>query len=225
MKTVAIVAGGPIEFVPDLMSYKNQVDYWIGADRGALVLVNAGMRLDLAIGDFDSITENEFEQVSTNATSIETYPVDKDETDLDLAIVKAILLAPEKLILFGATGGRIDHTLANIQLLYRLQQEQLQTTIIDNQNELTLFNPGSYEVEQNLLYPIISFVPFSSCIEGLTLEGFYYPLEDGSVEWGSTLCLSNKLLSKKGTFSFRKGILIVIKSRDVLIEHHNHTII
>jgi len=225
MKTVAIVAGGPVQFVPNLMSYQNQVDYWIGADRGALVLVDAGMKLDLAIGDFDSITENEFEQVRSQATSIETFPVEKDETDLDLAILKAVLLAPKKLLLFGATGGRMDHTLANIQLLYRLQQKQLQTTIIDNQNELTLYEPGSYEIEQNLLYSIISFVPFSSLVKGLTLEGFYYPLEDGSVQWGSTRCLSNKLLSKKGTFSFREGILIVIKSRDVLNEHHNHTII
>ncbi|WP_117160873.1 thiamine diphosphokinase [Paraliobacillus sp. X-1268] len=224
MYTVAIVAGGPASFIPNLTLYQNQVDYWIGADKGSYRLVEENMSLDLAIGDFDSITEDEFSKVKEHAKKINVFSIEKDETDLDLAILEAMALKPNKLLIFGATGGRMDHTLANIQLLSRLKQD-IQTSIIDSQNEISLFRPGNYEIEENHNLPMISFIPLTPAVAGLSLENFYYPLEDKLIEWGSTLCLSNKLIRKKGTFSFDTGILIMIKSRDVLIRHGNHRII
>lgn len=224
MYTVAIVAGGPASFIPNLILYQNQVDYWIGADKGSSRLVEANISLDLAIGDFDSITEVELIRVKKYAKKIKVFPIEKDETDLDLAILEAIALKPDNLVIFGATGGRMDHTLANIQLLYRLDPG-IQTSIIDSQNEISLFRSGTHDVKENDELPIISFIPLTPIVAGLSLENFYYPLEDKIIEWGSTLCLSNKLIRKKGTFSFDTGILIMIKSRDVLIRHGNHTIL
>ncbi|WP_117169750.1 thiamine diphosphokinase [Paraliobacillus sediminis] len=224
MYTVAIVAGGPASFIPNLTLYQNQVDYWIGADKGSYRLIEANISLDLAIGDFDSITEVELIRVKEHAKEIKVFPIEKNETDLDLAILEAIALKPDNLVIFGATGGRMDHTLANIQLLYRLDPD-IQTSIIDSQNEISLFRSGIHDIEENYNLPIISFIPLTPTVEGLSLENFYYPLEDKVIEWGSTLCLSNKLIRKKGTFSFDTGILIMIKSRDVLIRHGNHTII
>lgn len=225
MHTVAIVAGGPDAFIPNLSLYQNQVNYWIGADIGSCLLLEAKIKPDLAIGDFDSITENQLKQVKENANQVKVFPVEKNETDLELAILEAIALKPKNLFIFGATGGRMDHTLANIQLLYRLEQKNIRTTLIDIQNELTLFQSGSYQIERDPNLPILSFIPLSPIVKGLSLKDFYSPLEDGLIEWGSTRCLSNHLLDKKGTFSFDEGILIMIKSRDVLIRHGNHTII
>lgn len=216
MKKIAIVAGGPEEFIPNLKEYQHKVDIWIAADKGIECLIDQQLPIHLAIGDFDSATHKSIEKLQDCADRIEIFPVEKDETDLELAIDHAIQLKPAIIYLFGATGGRIDHELGNIQLLYKIQETNVKAIIIDKQNQLALYRPGTYQIERDEKDMSISFLPFGGEVEGLTLTGFYYPLQNGRISLGSTRCLSNHLISKIGTFSFRTGILIVVKSRDVL---------
>ncbi|SEQ59805.1 thiamine diphosphokinase [Virgibacillus subterraneus] len=216
MSYVAIMGNGPTELLPDLSLYMHTVDVWIGADRGALTLAEGKMPLDYAVGDFDSINNIEKNTVQAYANSYEVYPVEKDQTDLEIALTKAYELQPEKIYLFGVTGGRLDHALINIQLLYSIMNRGIQGVIVDIQNQLELTFPGSYEIKQNKRYPNISFIPYTQYVKGLTLNGFYYPLQNQSITWGSTLCISNKLLSNYGTFSYKEGILLIIKSRDAM---------
>lgn len=216
MRTIAIVAGGPKSFIPDLSSYRSEVDDWIGADQGVEQIINHQLPLNLAIGDFDSASAKAVAELKVYADKTKTFPIEKDKTDLELAIDYAIKLKPQRIYFFGVTGGRMDHQLANIQLLIRLVEQNIQATIIDLQNQLTLYKPGEYRIESSHYYPFISFLPFTEKVEAIALEGFYYPLTGEDIKWGSTLCLSNQLISKSGTFSFRTGILIVVKSRDVL---------
>ncbi|WP_256860541.1 thiamine diphosphokinase [Paraliobacillus ryukyuensis] len=217
IKTIGIVAGGPNVLAADLKMYDEMVDSWIGADEGCSALLHQNLSIDLAIGDFDSISEENVLIVSQKAKEMIRYPVEKDETDLELAIEHAVALAPNRVLLFGVTGGRMDHTLANVQQLIRFSQVEIHATIIDQQNTIQLYKPGEYQVIKDNTYSNVSFLSFSEKVTGLSLKGFYYPLNDYSLSWGSTRCLSNKLLSKKGTFSFTSGILIMIKSRDVLL--------
>ncbi|WP_164669050.1 thiamine diphosphokinase [Virgibacillus doumboii] len=216
MVRIGIIGGGPSSLIPDLSVYRNEIDIWIGADRGALTLADNNMQLDYAVGDFDSITEIEKQRLKQRAKSFEAHPVEKDQTDLEIALGKAYDLQPEKIYLFGVTGGRLDHALINIQLLFSIVNHQIQGIIVDKQNQLELTFPGEYNVTHNDEYPNISFVPYSRFVKGLTLNGFYYPLTDQTVSWGSTLCISNKLLSNNGTFSYEEGILLLIKSRDAI---------
>ncbi|WP_053219710.1 thiamine diphosphokinase [Virgibacillus senegalensis] len=212
---IAIVGGGPPGYVPDLTDYR-EVDYWIGADRGAVTLVQQGIVPDLAIGDFDSVMKGEMKEIRAHSREVKTFPPEKDETDLDLAVMEAIKLGFTSIYFFGVTGGRVDHSLANVQQLYKLRNRGIHGTIIDKGNQISLALPGDHQVGKDEVYTYISFLPFSSNVTGLSLRNFYYPLEDAKLEWGSTLCISNHLLSEIGTFSFREGILMVIKSRDVL---------
>lgn len=216
MTVIAIVAGGPSINVPNLTPYVEEVSEWIGADYGALTLINEGIVPDLAIGDFDSISDHQNEVVKSSSITYDKFPSEKDETDLELAISKAIKKKPDKILLFGVTGGRMDHGMVNIQLLYKLIEENIRGIIIDKSNWIEMYKPGTYRIEEGI-YTNISFLPFSKQVIGITLEGFYYNLSNRDISWGSTLCISNKLISKKGTFYFEKGILLVIKSRDVLI--------
>lgn len=218
IKTVGVVAGGPKSFLPDLSAYQLHVDYWIGADDGCNRLIELDIVLDLAVGDFDSVNEQQYNKIQQYAGQVKRYPVEKDYTDLELAIEYAISCKPLEIYLFGVTGGRMDHTLANLQQLKRIDSHNIQAIIIDNQNMIQLFNPGIHDIETNRYYPYISFIAFSEKVVGLSLQDFYYPLTNYALSWGSTRCLSNKLLSKKGTFSFDRGILIMIKSRDVLLK-------
>lgn len=217
MRTIAIVAGGPNSNIPELEQYNKEIDLWIGADKGALTLIQSGVTPDIAIGDFDSLDEKEKQLVQEKSIEFQCHPIEKDETDLEIAINYAIEKCPCDLYLFGGTGGRLDHELANIQLLYKLKEKNINGVIIDENNWIELRFPGTHTIENDSNYKNISFLPFSNKVIGISLEGFYYKLNNKNIFWGSTLCISNTLLNEKGYYSFREGILLVIKSRDVLI--------
>lgn len=216
MKTVAIVGNGPSHLLPDFAEFNKNIDLWIGADRGALHLAAKNIQPYYAVGDFDSITEEEKLQVKSHAIAFEEYPVEKDETDMEIALKKAFMFQPECIYLFGVTGGRLDHELVNIQLLYSINQKGIRGIIVDQQNQLELTSPGTHTVTYDEKYPAVSFIPYTSEVEGLTLSNFYYPLINKKITWGSSLCISNKLLSKKGTFSYTNGILLLVKSKDTI---------
>ena len=218
MTKIGIVGSGPEQLIPDLHDYKNKIDIWIGADRGAATLLNQQLTIDYAVGDFDSIDDQTLATIQLSAYQLKKFPVEKDETDLEIAIHLALSLKPDHVYLFGVTGGRLDHELINIQLLSTFLNHQVNAKIVDKHNVIELKSPNRYEVQAEKLYPYISFVPLTPTVKGLTLQGFYYPLENKDITWGSTLCISNKLLGNYGTFSFNEGILLLIKSRDV---NHN----
>ena len=211
---IGIVGNGPDALLPELSKYKEDIDLWIGADRGAFSLIKSGLPLDYAVGDFDSVNKEELEQIRDKATQFEIFPVEKDETDMELALEQAFLLKPETITMFGVTGGRKDHELINIQLLYSIMKHRMKGIIIDRNNYLELTLPGKHHLNDDLDYPSISFIPFTEEVVGLTLKGFYYPLANERISWGSTRCISNKLSAKSGTYSYEQGILLLIKSRD-----------
>lgn len=214
MTKVAIIGNGPSHLIPELSIYQNEIDIWIGADRGALSIIKQNMELAYAVGDFDSVNDDELEVIRKHAIQFEQYQVEKDETDLELALNIAKSIHPSNIFFFGVTGGRLDHTLINIQLLDQLVKEKMTGVIIDRFNYLELHYPGSYSIVEMKDYPTISFIPITQEVSGLTLLGFYYPLTKATIKMGSTLSISNKLILNNGTFSFDDGIVLVIRSRD-----------
>lgn len=213
-RTIGIVGSGPDYVLPDLQKYKETVDLWIGADRGALFLTEQNLSIEFSVGDFDSVTIDELEQIKQNSKFMNKVPAEKDETDIEIALKKAIEYRPKQIFMFGVTAGRKDHELINIQMLYRAMKLGINGKIIDKDNIIELVTPGTYTVTKDKDFPYVSFIPFSETVEGLSLDGFYYPLSDETLSWGSTKCISNELSLESGTFSHRRGILLVIKSRD-----------
>lgn len=213
-QTVGIMANGPITYLPDLEQYKQDIDVWIGADQGALFLVDQGIRVHYAVGDFDSIEPEQRDKIQQKADVFEWYPAEKDETDMEIALNKALDVAPDQIYLFGVTGGRMDHTLINLQLLYSIVTKNMRGTIIDKGNQLEMKMPGTYQVKKSAMHPYISFIAYTKQVRNLTLEGFYYPLKHTDISWGSTLSISNELQADAGTFSFDEGVLLLVKSCD-----------
>lgn len=215
-KVVHAVAGGPKSYIPNLLTYDRDDVFWIGVDRGAYYLLEVGIIPDLAIGDFDSLTENEWSLIEKQVPNIQRYHPEKDETDMELAFNWAIEQQPSIVKVFGATGGRLDHFMANAFMLvnYRLKHKRVAFELIDIQNTFSVFLPGIYRLKKTARKKYVSFIPMSSYVKGLTLEGFKYPLINKTVPQGSSLCLSNELIQQIGTFSFEKGILMMIRSKD-----------
>nr|WP_263328034.1 thiamine diphosphokinase [Neobacillus sp. Marseille-Q6967] len=213
---INIVAGGPAELLPDLKEYSGEDLIWVGVDRGVFILLEKNIRPFMAFGDFDSVTAAELQVIERQVEQMNRFKPEKDETDMELALNWAIQQDAEEIRIFGATGGRIDHTFANIQLLFKplLEGNKVDISLIDQQNSLFLRGPGSYQIEKSPEKKYISFIPQTLSVEDLTLNGFKYPLNNRHINIGSTLCISNELISDYGTFSFSKGILLVVRSDD-----------
>ena len=214
MYIVGIMGNGPVNHLPDLDLYSQDVDVWIGADRGVLTLMEREIHVNYALGDFDSIDNNQKKTVQQNADVFEIHPPEKDKTDLEIALQKALSLEPDTIYLFGVTGGRLDHALINLQILHKMIHNNIRGMIIDKWNEVEMAVPGTYNVKKSDLYPYVSFIAYTENVENLTLHGFKYPLHHADISWGSTLCISNELFSDVGEYSFDEGILLCIKSRD-----------
>ena len=213
MSVVAIVASGPTDHLPDFAAFE-EVDVWIGVDRGAYVLAKSEIEMDVAVGDFDSVTEEERMILERYTATLDIYPKEKNETDLEIALEKAFEMKAHTIYLFGVTGGRMDHTMINIQLLLRITARKIKGVIIDKWNRIELVEQGIHTVEKDQLYPYVSFVPLTDTIEQLRLEGFAYPLDNFQLRWGSTRCISNEINDSSGTISFESGKLLIIQSRD-----------
>src|SRR5699024_9712295 len=92
------------------------------------------IHVNYALGDFDSIDNNQKKTVQQNADVFEIHPPEKDKTDLEIALQKAISLEPDTIYLFGVTGGRLDHALINLQLLHKMIHNNIRGMIIDKWN-------------------------------------------------------------------------------------------
>ncbi|MDN4607512.1 thiamine diphosphokinase [Sporosarcina highlanderae] len=216
MKRVVICAGGPAEDLPDLLSLKTEQTIFIGVDRGSLHLLERGIVPVEAVGDFDSVNENEFAMIQSAVERVDSFNAEKNETDTELAITRAIAYLPDEIILTGVTGGRLDHFESALHLLYRIQveYEDVLFTIKNVHNELSVLSPGTHLVNKNEGLPYVSFFPFGGAVEGITLTGFKYETVNARMEMGMTKFTSNEPIAEVCTISFLKGICLMVRSSD-----------
>lgn len=213
---INIVAGGPIDHLPNLHEYIDEKSIWVGVDRGVFNLIEKKIIPTIAFGDFDSVSDEEMVEIEKNVLNLKKYKPEKDETDLELAVSWALMQKPSKIQIFGATGGRLDHFLANVQLLIKpvMDGDLTDILLVDQKNIVFVKSPGCYKIKNDIKKKYISFVPVTFDVKNITLNGFKYPLNNCHISLGSTLCISNELIGGYGTFSFTEGILIVVRSRD-----------
>ena len=185
----------------------------IGVDRGALVLVNQGIIPDIAIGDFDSIGECDYQKIQQLCSKVIKLPCEKNETDTEVAIEYAISLGVTEIYIYGAMGGRIDHTLANIRLLLQFSEAKVRIFIVDQTNSLCLLSRGDHKFLRPV-HQYISFFAFETTVKGLTLRGLKYPLTNYELTQGDIRCISNEVLADKFSLSFDEGYLLMVNSRD-----------
>ncbi|WP_273850365.1 thiamine diphosphokinase [Guptibacillus spartinae] len=212
-KHIYIVAGGPEEDLPAHLLNEKDVR-WIGVDRGVYTLLKNGVIPEHGFGDFDSVSLEERQWMETHDLSFTVYPSEKDHTDLEIALDWAIDEKPETITMFGVTGGRLDHSWMNVQMLIKGVKANVQLTIEDKLNRLEMKKPGTYSAHKDHRFPYMSFLSFTPEVTGLTLIGYRYPLEERHISWGSSLCISNELTEEIGSYSFNSGILLVVRSSD-----------
>ncbi|HSJ38374.1 MAG TPA: thiamine diphosphokinase [Planococcus sp. (in: firmicutes)] len=210
---VVIVSGGPAEELPDFSLWAD--DFWIGVDAGAVALIERGIEPAAAVGDFDSVSEEQFDRIKGIVPKLEVASADKDETDTELALEKAMTFHPETVIITGVTGGRLDHYMSALHAIYaaHLKYPDTQFFLINKQNRIRFLEVGRHEIQRDSLYRYISFYPFAEEIKGFSLSGFKYDVSGETIPFGSTWFISNELVNS-GSVSFIEGNCIMIESAD-----------
>ncbi|MGI6050101.1 MAG: thiamine diphosphokinase [Acetivibrionales bacterium] len=212
MKTLIVGSGNEIssELVKKHYSW---ADFVIAADGGLMHLKKAHLIPDLLIGDFDSLPANLLKEArQSKEIEVAQFPPQKDLTDLELALNLAIEKGTTHLVILGATGNRLDHTTANIHLLYKLMKNNISGYIEDNNNRIYMTDKELI-LEREYGYNV-SILPLPPVANGVTTKGLVYKLDNADLSFGTGLGVSNEFNDEKAVISVRKGLLLVFLSKD-----------
>lgn len=155
-------------------------------------------------GDLDSVTKEIIEKYRINKVRIKKFPKDKDYTDGELILQHISKLNYDEIIVIGGLGGRIDHFLTNLNLIFKFKNLKFVT------EKEKIFSIEKKAELIELKGKTISFVPFSEKVEGLTLEGFKYPLNKYTLHQGDSICMSNIAIEDICKVTFDTGKLMGI---------------
>ena len=205
---IAIVAGGSC----DLSLYKDILAdaFVIGADMGALYLAESGYKIDIAVGDFDSVSESEMEKICKSTGDLDRLVPEKDETDLEHALKRALRLTGV-IHIFGATGTRLDQTFSAINLLKLCHDNHREAYIYDRNNRIRLVE--GHAVIRKGRYRYVSLIPYGDILVNVSLKGFKYSGEHITLERRSSLGISNEITGDEAEIECR-GYLYVFESED-----------
>jgi thiamine pyrophosphokinase len=209
-RSIYIFAGGPIQnidFVRQFMD-KNPPATIICADGGARHARALGLIPEMIVGDLDSINPEIEKYFRQDGVRFLHYPAMKDETDAELALLKAFELAPDKILIFGGLGLRLDHTLANLSLLLQGLRRGIPVRLVDEWCEVFLVERTA--VIEGEPGQTVSFFPFAGEASGITLDGFEYPLQGATMTPDRPYGISNRLIGEHGTVSVEVGVLLTI---------------
>lgn len=216
-KRCLIVTGGTvdIEFATSYIS-EREYEYVIAVDKGLVACHKMGCKVNCILGDFDSVDPEVLQIYKEAAGSyeIKTLNPEKDMTDTEDAIMVAMEQGATEIELLGATGTRIDHMLANINLLMKPLKNSVKACILDKNNRIYIRNNNFTITKGEVLGTYVSFIPLTSEVSGVTLTGFKYPLTNHTLTIGNSLGVSNEIVAEKANVELQNGVLIVIESRD-----------
>ncbi len=210
-----IISGGNVdtEFLNKTIN-NFSYDNIIAVDKGLESLYLLKILPNHIVGDFDSVNKDIINFYLDKNIQIHKYNPEKDYTDTDIAIKLAINLNSTNITVLGATGTRIDHTLANIHILCDCLENQINCELIDPNNKIYLIDSNKKIENRHSYGKYISLIPLTSTVNGVTLKGFKYPLQDYTLKIGESLGISNELSNDVATIELKEGILIVIESKD-----------
>lgn len=207
-----IICGGIIEDINIVVNEEKKVDVVICADKGAGYAKMANIVPNLIVGDLDSVDNDAIDYYKKERIPIDTYPTDKDMTDSEIAIEKAIDMGCDELIIVGATKNRLDHCMGNILVLKDLLKKNIKAVIKDENNEVRLID-DSVELNREEGYKV-SLLPLTNEVRGITTYGLKYSLDNGTLFMGKSLGVSNEFIENVAKVTIKEGLLLVIKSKD-----------
>lgn len=220
---VLLISGGKIDtnFVRQYTSLK-KYDTVICADSGLNTAYRLGMPVRYFMGDFDSVDPEILKKYKAGevagAENCEwlRYPTEKDYVDTQLVIEWIIEQRAESIDILGATGGRLDHFLANVNILMLPLKAGIPAYIIDSRNRIRLIDQETVITREEFYGKYLSLLPLTNEVTGVTLRGLKYEITDFTLRVGIARAISNELAenSIQARIQMKSGVLILVEAMD-----------
>lgn len=207
-ETVVVVAGGPPPGPTGAGAVPRGAPV-VAADGGADHAFELGLRVEVAVGDFDSIAPAALERLEREGARIETHPVAKEATDLELGLDAALALGPRRILVLGGTGGRLDHLLGGLLLLGADRYAGVELDAVLGDARVHVVRGG--RVLRGTPGEQISLMALHGPALGVTTEGLEYPLRREMLAPGSSRGLSNRFVAPEARVSLSGGVLLAVR--------------
>lgn len=213
MTKALIFGSGPLGNPSRIEPLLRDADLVICADGGITYAEQFGLHPHLVVGDFDSAAAGTLERLQAAGITVQVLPREKDWTDLHLALEAAVARGADDLLVMGALGGRLDHTLGAVLLLPGLPP-RVRCRLLDGDNTAEMIGPGGSLSLDSPRGALVSLLPLAPRVLGVTTRGLKWRLTDAELIWGQSLGISNVIGSKPAWVSIGDGYLLVVQTRE-----------
>jgi thiamine pyrophosphokinase len=214
LRTV-IFANGPLSDPQSVRTLLHPEDWLIAADGGAQHCLALNIQPDVVIGDFDSLEQHALETLRQAGSKLIPHDRHKDQTDLELALFHAQAKNPQEILILGAIGKRWDQTLANLLLPALPELSHVRIWFMDGHQKATVLHSGdSIEIKAQP-GDVVSLIPIRGPAQGVSTQGLEYSLEGETLQFGSTLGISNTMLEHSASLAIESGVLVLFISRSM----------
>lgn len=212
MQRIIIFANGELPDLEKARTLLQRDDYIICADGGTRHALALDVKPDLIIGDMDSAEKDQLQKFQEAEASMELFPHDKNETDLELAIHRAVEMNPAQIIIIAGLGGRLDQTLANITLLTDIRLSNIDIRLDDGVEESFLCR-DQVQVSGRT-GDIVSLIPWGGAVSEVQTTNLKWPLHRETLYPDRTRGISNEMLGESATISIGSGLLLIVHRRE-----------
>ncbi len=181
----------------------------IAADSGLEHAIALGLEVEIAVGDFDSVSPLALAQAKAAGTRIDRHPAEKDATDLELALDAAASFRPKRILLLAGDGGRLDHLFSTLLLLGSSRYEAVEIDAFIGHARVHVVR-GERAIE-GAVSELVSLLALHGAAEGVRTEGLAYPLAGETLDPGSSRGVSNVFAAKTARISLDRGVLLAIR--------------
>lgn len=201
MKSCTVVCG----YKPHIKEVIGDV---IGVDAGCLYLIEKGIKIDIALGDFDSVDSRQYELIKNNSLNLVKLNSIKDDTDLEHCLNYLYSKGYHKAYIYGAIGGRKDHDLINIKLCYL---SKMNIVLLDEQQIIYKLEKGIHSINKNN-YKYLSLISFEKTLTNL--EGVKYPIKFKEIDFNDLYTVSNEIIADCAKLEILSGKVLIIQCND-----------
>ena len=210
-ETTAVVVIGGLPIAKSVAKYLPKHDYVIAADSGLHSAIDLGLRVNLVIGDMDSVDPAVLVAAEINGVTIQRMPRDKDATDTELALLAAVAHGSRQIVLVTGGGGRLDHQLGVLSAMQHKALEDCEVSALwDTARMQLLRGPGLCTIHGKV-GDVVGLIAQHGDAIGVTTDGLKWSLNEGTLEAHSSRGVSNELVTATATISLAHGQLFVIQ--------------
>ena len=210
-KRIVIFANGELPDLEKVRVLLRADDFIICADGGTHHALALGLQPNLVVGDMVSLSKDAWKKLGQANVQIELHPRDKDETDLELAIRRALEMNPESILIIGALGGRADQTLGNIALLSDARLAPIDCRFDDGVEEI--FFCRVHSIVEGRSDDLVSLIPWNGEVRGVRTEGLKWSLRGETLYPEKTRGISNEMIGEAASISIESGLLLIVHQR------------